>query len=86
MKQKLTLKNNKKSGDKFRSLNICPAGKRKIAITQTMFEKFWKELSLIECSEHEKNLALDKLRESCYWFNRGIAEYHETTELFLDNK
>lgn len=84
MKEILTLKKQvkkqKKVKDVFKSLNITEAGGRAIGIAQNNFENFWSHLDRIEASQYEKKQCLNKLKEACFWINRGIAKFNEVKE------
>lgn len=61
----------------FKHLEITPCGVRTIGLVQSEFESLWKRIDLIYGSPHEKNRALDHMREACMWMCRAVANYNE---------
>ena len=62
--------------NQFKHHRLTTKGFKSISTTQQVFENFWIKLSKVDCSEYEKQMALDKLKEASSWFTRGLALKH----------
>ena len=62
--------------NQFKHHRLTTKGFKSISTTQQKFENFWSQLSRIDCSDYEKEKTLDKLKEACSWFTRGLAVKH----------
>ncbi len=51
-----------------------------MSLTQQRFEELWIKLEKIDCSPYEKEQSLNKLKEACAWFARGVALCNSDSE------
>lgn len=61
----------------FKALKITSVGVKTIGIVQSEFEGLWRSIDLIRGSAREKNIALERLREACFWMCRAVANQNE---------
>lgn len=59
--------------NQFTRHRLTVKGLRDLPLTQQRFEELWIKLEKIKCSEYEKQQCLNKLKEACAWFTRGVA-------------
>jgi hypothetical protein len=59
--------------NQFKRLRLTVKGLRDLPLTQQRFEELWIKLEKIKCADYEREQCLNKLKEACSWFTRGIA-------------
>ncbi len=60
----------------FKRHRLTTKGFQFLSLTQQRFEDLWIKLQEIECNQYEKEQCLNKLKEACAWFTRGVAASH----------
>lgn len=60
----------------FKRHRLTTKGLKYLPLTQQRFEELWIKLEKITCNPYEKEQCLNKLKEACAWFTRGVAFCH----------
>jgi hypothetical protein len=59
--------------NQFKRHRLTTKGLKDLPLTQQRFEELWIKLEKIGCNNYEKEQCLNKLKEACAWFTRGVA-------------
>lgn len=66
--------------NQFKRHRLTTKGLKYLPLTQQRFEELWIKLEKIDCSQHEKEQCLNKLKEACAWFTRGVALFNAESD------
>lgn len=66
--------------NQFNRHRLTVKGLTDLPLTQQRFEDLWLKLEKIKCTQEEKEQCLNKLKEACSWFTRGVALYNMEVE------
>lgn len=59
--------------NQFNRHRLTVKGLQYLPLTQQRFEELWIKLEKIDCNPYEKEQCLNKIKEACAWFTRGVA-------------